>query len=131
MKPKRANQTPPRESSTTIIRRFTFVVLTVDLNSEESATQESEAKLQAESEPPSEPAAAPEGEAEAEQLPAGPAARLSSLLTRLPEMTSQNFIDDAAMEFSVLNSKAARNRLVKVSLWSFRYLKLQADMEVF
>lgn len=76
---------------------------------ESSAAQDAETVAPQATDLPTAPAE-PEGEA----LPAGPAARLSDLLTRLPDMSSQSFIDNAALEFIPLNSKAARNRLVKV-----------------
>lgn len=48
-------------------------------------------------------------------LPAGPAAQLSALFSRLPDANSRTVIDTIAIEFAFLNSKAARKRLVKVS----------------
>ncbi|GAA98251.1 uncharacterized protein L969DRAFT_342336 [Mixia osmundae IAM 14324] len=58
-----------------------------------------------------------------EPLPAGPSAQLTALLARLPEMSSVETIDRAAVEFAGLNSKAARNRLVK-ALFSFNRKRL-------
>lgn len=47
------------------------------------------------------------------QLQAGPAAQLSALLARLPDLSSRSLIDSAAVDFALLNSKAARKRLIK------------------
>ena len=43
---------------------------------------------------------------------------LTALLTRLPDATNRTLIDQAAVDFAFLNSKAARKRLAKVR--SFR-----------
>ncbi len=48
--------------------------------------------------------------------PQGPSQLLTALLARLPDCTNRTLIDQAAVEFTFLNSKAARKRLVKVSL---------------
>lgn len=48
--------------------------------------------------------------------PQGPSQLLTTLLARLPDCTNRSLIDSAAVEFAFLNSKAARKRLVKVSL---------------
>lgn len=48
-----------------------------------------------------------------EQMQAGPAAQLSTLLARLPDSTNRALIDSAAVDFALMNSKAARRRLVK------------------
>lgn len=48
-----------------------------------------------------------------EGLSAGPAAQLSALLARLPDMTNRALIDSACVDFAYLNSKAARKRLIK------------------
>ena len=48
-------------------------------------------------------------------VPAGPSQLLTALLTRLPDATNRTLIDQAAVDFAFLNSKAARKRLVKVS----------------
>lgn len=40
-------------------------------------------------------------------------ARVDAFLARLPELTSKELVDDAAVEFCFLNSKASRNRLIK------------------
>ncbi|KAI5123948.1 hypothetical protein M0805_006362 [Coniferiporia weirii] len=45
--------------------------------------------------------------------PQGPSQLLSALLARLPDCTNRSLIDSAAVEFTFLNSKAARKRLVK------------------
>lgn len=47
-------------------------------------------------------------------LPSGPAAQLTAIFARLPDASSKKAIDDIALEFALLNSKAARKRLVKV-----------------
>jgi regulator of nonsense transcripts 2 len=46
--------------------------------------------------------------------PQGPSQLLTALLARLPDGTNRTLIDQAAVEFAFLNSKAARKRLVKV-----------------
>lgn len=43
-----------------------------------------------------------------------PAAQLAALLARLPDLSNRDAIDKVAVEFTFLNSKAARRRLVKV-----------------
>ncbi|KAF8638034.1 hypothetical protein AX16_010666 [Volvariella volvacea WC 439] len=45
--------------------------------------------------------------------PQGPSQLLTALLTRLPDATNRALIDQAAVDFAFLNSKAARKRLVK------------------
>ncbi|EIW82813.1 ARM repeat-containing protein [Coniophora puteana RWD-64-598 SS2] len=45
--------------------------------------------------------------------PQGPSQMLTALLARLPDATNRAMIDQAAVEFTFLNSKAARKRLVK------------------
>ncbi|KAI9816324.1 MAG: hypothetical protein M1826_001859 [Phylliscum demangeonii] len=40
-------------------------------------------------------------------------AKVDALLARLPDLVSRDLIDDAAVEFCFLNSKASRNRLIK------------------
>jgi regulator of nonsense transcripts 2 len=40
-------------------------------------------------------------------------AQVDALLARLPDLTSKDLIDQAAIDFCFLNSKASRNRLVK------------------
>jgi regulator of nonsense transcripts 2 len=49
-------------------------------------------------------------------LASGPAARLTALFTRLDEVYNSDALDKIAVEFAYLNSKAARNRLIKVAL---------------
>lgn len=46
--------------------------------------------------------------------PQGPSQLLTALLTRLPDATNRALIDQAAIDFAFLNSKAARKRLIKV-----------------
>lgn len=46
--------------------------------------------------------------------PQGPTQLLTALLARLPDATNRAMIDQAAVDFAFLNSKAARKRLVKV-----------------
>jgi len=45
--------------------------------------------------------------------PQGPSQLLTALLARLPDCTNRTLIDQAAVDFAFLNSKAARKRLVK------------------
>ncbi|KAF8557593.1 ARM repeat-containing protein [Imleria badia] len=45
--------------------------------------------------------------------PQGPSQLLTALLTRLPDATNRALIDQAAVDFAFLNSKAARKRLIK------------------
>ncbi|KAL0956498.1 hypothetical protein HGRIS_002642 [Hohenbuehelia grisea] len=45
--------------------------------------------------------------------PQGPSQLLTALLARLPDATNRAMIDQAAVDFAFLNSKAARKRLVK------------------
>ncbi|PFH51566.1 hypothetical protein AMATHDRAFT_74915 [Amanita thiersii Skay4041] len=45
--------------------------------------------------------------------PQGPSQLLTALLVRLPDATNKALIDQAAIDFAFLNSKAARKRLVK------------------
>ncbi|CCL99869.1 uncharacterized protein FIBRA_01894 [Fibroporia radiculosa] len=45
--------------------------------------------------------------------PQGPSQLLAALLARLPDATNRALIDQAAVDFAFLNSKAARKRLVK------------------
>jgi regulator of nonsense transcripts 2 len=52
---------------------------------------------------------------EDEGLQPGPAARLTALFAALPEAVNREIIDKLAVEFTFLNSKAARKRLIKVS----------------
>ncbi|KZS98144.1 ARM repeat-containing protein [Sistotremastrum niveocremeum HHB9708] len=46
-------------------------------------------------------------------VPSGPSQLLTALLIRLPDATNRSLIDQAALDFAFLNSKAARKRLVK------------------
>ena len=41
-------------------------------------------------------------------------AQVDALLVRLPDLTNRDMIDQAAIDFCFLNSKASRNRLIKV-----------------
>lgn len=45
--------------------------------------------------------------------PQGPSQLLTALLARLPDATNRTLIDQAAVDFAFLNSKAARKRLVR------------------
>ncbi|KIY66874.1 ARM repeat-containing protein [Cylindrobasidium torrendii FP15055 ss-10] len=45
--------------------------------------------------------------------PQGASQLLTALLTRLPDATNREFVDQAAVDFAFLSSKAARKRLVK------------------
>ncbi|KAH0827963.1 ARM repeat-containing protein [Lanmaoa asiatica] len=45
--------------------------------------------------------------------PPGPSQLLTALLARLPDATNRAMIDQAAVDFAFLNSKAARKRLIK------------------
>ena len=49
-------------------------------------------------------------------LPSAPAARLTALFAALPEANNREMVDKLAVEFAFLNSKAARNRLIKVRI---------------
>jgi regulator of nonsense transcripts 2 len=49
-----------------------------------------------------------------QMTPQGPSQLLSALLARLPDATNRALIDQAAVDFAFLNSKAARKRLVRV-----------------
>lgn len=48
-----------------------------------------------------------------QMAPQGPSQLLTALLARLPDTTNRALIDQAAVDFAFLNSKAARKRLVK------------------
>lgn len=64
-------------------------------------------------------------------LPSGPAAQLTAIFARLPEASSKKAIDDIALEFALLNSKAARKRLVKVSRhWKHPHTRSSAGADV-
>lgn len=47
--------------------------------------------------------------------PQGPSQMLTALLARLPDATNRVMIDQVAVDFAFLNSKAARKRLIRVS----------------
>jgi len=49
--------------------------------------------------------------------PQGPSQLLTALMVRLPDATNRALIDQAAIDFAFLNSKAARKRLIRVSHW--------------
>jgi regulator of nonsense transcripts 2 len=59
--------------------------------------------------PKTDPASSPQ------LAPQGPSQLLTALLARLSDATNRTLIDQAAIDFAFLNSKAARKRLVKVS----------------
>lgn len=40
--------------------------------------------------------------------------QIDAYITRLPELNNRDMIDQAAIDFCFLNSKASRNRLIKV-----------------
>lgn len=48
--------------------------------------------------------------------PQGPSQLLTALLVRLPDATNRALIDQVAIDFAFLNSKAARKRLIRVGL---------------
>ncbi|OCH88273.1 transcription factor [Obba rivulosa] len=60
---------------------------------------------------PGSPKASPPGSPRL--APQGPSQLLTALLVRLPDATNRTLIDEAAVEFAFLNSKAARKRLTK------------------
>jgi len=49
-----------------------------------------------------------------QMAPQGPSQLLTVLLVRLPDCTNRALIDQAAVDFAFLNSKAARKRLIRV-----------------
>lgn len=53
---------------------------------------------------------------EEDGLQSGPAARLTALFAALPEANNREVVDRLAVEFAFLNSKAARKRLIRVSV---------------
>jgi regulator of nonsense transcripts 2 len=55
-------------------------------------------------------------EEEDEPQPATIGAKLDTLLLRLPELNNRELIDQACIDFSFLNSKASRNRLIRLLL---------------
>ncbi|SCV73578.1 BQ2448_7504 [Microbotryum intermedium] len=82
----------------------------------DKATTDEQEIIEADETPPAEHGvkAGPAAETEVDApLAAGPAAQLTALLTRLVDASSRSSIDDIAIEFAFLNSKAARKRLVK------------------
>jgi regulator of nonsense transcripts 2 len=54
--------------------------------------------------------------------PQGPSQLLTALLVRLSDATNRALIDQAAIDFAFLNSKAARKRLIKVFHFSLSSL---------
>jgi hypothetical protein len=50
--------------------------------------------------------------------PQAPSQMLTALLARLPDATNRTLIDQAAVDFAFLNTKAARKRLIKVCFFS-------------
>jgi hypothetical protein len=63
--------------------------------------------------------------------PQGPSQLLTALLVRLPEATNRSLIDQAAIDFAFLNSKAARKRLVKVCVsfvYTIYFIRLRHDI---
>jgi len=48
--------------------------------------------------------------------PQGPSQLLTALLVRLQDATNRGLIDQTAIDFAFLNSKAARKRLIKVRI---------------
>lgn len=63
--------------------------------------------------------------------PQGPSQLLTALLARLPDATNRAMIDQAAIDFAFLNSKAARKRLVKVSKQASVWHKIADSSIVF
>ena len=59
--------------------------------------------------------------------PQGPSQLLTALLARLPDCTNRTLIDQAAVDFAFLNSKAARKRLVKVNTTSESQMMNNSD----
>ncbi|KAI7962284.1 hypothetical protein MJO28_000378 [Puccinia striiformis f. sp. tritici] len=62
---------------------------------------------------PSSLAGTAEPSSAADTLASGPAARLTALFTRLDQVYNPDALDKITVEFAYLNSKAARNRLIK------------------
>lgn len=62
---------------------------------------------------PMSPTKAPSPPLSPQLAPQGPSQLLTSLLARLPDATNRAMIDQAAIDFAFLNSKAARKRLIK------------------
>lgn len=51
-------------------------------------------------------------------LASGPLARLNAVFAALPDVSSKAAIDQLAVDFAFLNSKASRKRLIKVPMLS-------------
>ncbi|OAX42276.1 ARM repeat-containing protein [Rhizopogon vinicolor AM-OR11-026] len=62
---------------------------------------------------PTSPAKASSPPLSPQLAPQGPSQLLTALLARLPDATNRAMIDQAAIDFAFLNSKAARKRLIK------------------
>ncbi|KAG1734757.1 ARM repeat-containing protein [Suillus paluster] len=62
---------------------------------------------------PTSPAKVPSPPLSPQLAPQGPSQLLTALLARLPDATNRAMIDQAAIDFAFLNSKAARKRLIK------------------
>ncbi|KAG1890392.1 ARM repeat-containing protein [Suillus subluteus] len=62
---------------------------------------------------PTSPTKAPSPPLSPQLAPQGPSQLLTALLARLPDATNRAMIDQAAIDFAFLNSKAARKRLIK------------------
>jgi hypothetical protein len=60
----------------------------------------------------------------------GTLAQLDSLLSLLPNMINRDLIDQAAVDFCYLNSKASRNKLIKVNIYLLIYLFTSAIFEL-
>ena len=65
-------------------------------------------------EAPLESVGAPQASIEDDELQPAPAARLSAMFAALPDASNREMVDRLAVEFASLNSKAARNRLIKI-----------------
>ncbi len=65
---------------------------------------------------------------EEDGLQSAPAARLTALFAALPDASNREMVDKLAVEFASLNSKAARNRLVKVSRRHVRVVRATAHV---
>lgn len=63
--------------------------------------------------------------------PQGPSQLLTALLTRLPDATNRALIDQAAIDFAFLNSKASRKRLVRVCHHTSAVRYLLSSLPVF
>ncbi|GAA5985262.1 hypothetical protein JCM10908_002591 [Rhodotorula pacifica] len=86
----------------------------VPLHSAEVSVESSaEAEAEAEAADIEDPVAKLDATEPDPSIPSGPAAQLTAIFARLPDASSKKAIDDIALEFALLNSKAARKRLVK------------------